>query len=291
MGLMFLISCADGKKNKDATGVFEATEVIVSAESAGKLIRLEVHEGQQLKKDEILGLVDTVQLSLQKMQLRASQLSLLASKPDVPSQVGAIEKEIEKLEFEKQRTQKLLEGDVATQKQLDDIQSQLDVLRARLKAQKKSLGSSVDALDAQHDAMEVQMDQLNDQIARCQIKSPIEGSVLVKYTEQGEFVNLGKPLFKVADMEQMTLRAFVTAEQLKELQINQKVIVLAEFGAEENREYEGEITWISDKSEFTPKTIQTQDERANLVYAIKVSVKNDGYLKIGMYGGLKWTAQ
>lgn len=288
---MFLISCADGKKNKDATGVFEATEVIVSAESAGKLIRLEVHEGQQLKKDEILGLVDTVQLSLQKMQLRASQLSLLASKPDVPSQVGAIEKEIEKLEFEKQRTQKLLEGDVATQKQLDDIQSQLDVLRARLKAQKKSLGSSVDALDAQHDAMEVQMDQLNDQIARCQIKSPIEGSVLVKYTEQGEFVNLGKPLFKVADMEQMTLRAFVTAEQLKELQINQKVIVLAEFGAEENREYEGEITWISDKSEFTPKTIQTQDERANLVYAIKVSVKNDGYLKIGMYGGLKWTAQ
>lgn len=289
--LVLLISCTDSQNGKDATGVFEATEVIVSAESAGKLMRLEIHEGQELKKDEILGLIDTVQLSLQKMQLRATQLSLRASKPDVPSQTGAIEKEIEKLEFEKQRTQKLLEGDVATQKQLDDIQSQLDVLRARLKAQKKSLGSSVAAIDAQYDAMEVQMDQLNDQIARCQIKSPIDGSILVKYTEQGEFVNLGKPLFKVANMEEMVLRAFVTAEQLKELQINQKVTVLAEFGAEEIREYEGVITWISDKSEFTPKTIQTQDERANLVYAIKVSVKNDGVLKIGMYGGLKWTAR
>jgi HlyD family secretion protein len=289
--LMLIMSCTDSQSGKDATGVFEATEVIVSAESAGKLMRLTVHEGQQLKKDEILGLIDTIQLSLQKMQLRANQLSLRASKPDVPSQVGAIEKEIEKLEFEKQRTQKLLEGDVATQKQLDDIQSQLDVLRARLKAQKKSLGSSVAAIDAQYEAMEVQMDQLNDQIARCQIKSPIDGSLLVKYAEQGEFVNLGKPLFKVANMEEMVLRAFVTVEQLKALQINQKVTVLAEFGAEETKEYEGEITWISDQSEFTPKTIQTQDERANLVYAIKVSLKNDGVLKIGMYGGLKWTAQ
>jgi len=289
--LMLIMSCTDSQSGKDATGVFEATEVIVSAESAGKLMRLTVHEGQQLKKDEILGLIDTIQLSLQKMQLRANQLSLRAGKPDVPSQVGAIEKEIEKLEFEKQRTQKLLEGDVATQKQLDDIQSQLDVLRARLKAQKKSLGSSVAAIDAQYEAMEVQMDQLNDQIARCQIKSPIDGSLLVKYAEQGEFVNLGKPLFKVANMEEMVLRAFVTVEQLKALQINQKVTVLAEFGAEETKEYEGEITWISDQSEFTPKTIQTQDERANLVYAIKVSLKNDGVLKIGMYGGLKWTAQ
>jgi len=289
--LMLLISCTGSEKDKDATGVFEATEVIVSAESAGKLIRLDLHEGQELKKEDILGLIDTVQLSLQKMQLRATQLSLLAGKPDVPSQVGAIEKEIEKLEFEKQRTQKLLVGDVATQKQLDDIQSQLDVLRARLNAQKKSLGSSVAAIDAQYDALGIQMDQLNDQIARCQIKSPIDGSILVKYTEQGEFVNLGKPLFKVANMEDMVLRAYVTAEQLKELQINQKVTVLAEFGAEEIREYKGEITWISDKSEFTPKTIQTQDERANLVYAIKVSLKNDGVLKIGMYGGLKWTAR
>lgn len=289
--LLQFMACSDKDSLKDATGVFEATEIIVSAEANGKLLRFDAQEGKQLKKDEILGQIDTVQLSLQKMQLRAQQLSIEAGKPDVPSQVNATEREIEKLEFEKVRTQKLVEGDVATQKQLDDIDSQLLVLQARLRAQKKSLGSSIQAIDAQNNAIDVQIDQLNDQISRCQVKSPIDGSVLVKYTEQGEFVNLGKPLFKVADMENMVLRAYVTAQQLKDLRINQKVKVLAEFGADETKEYEGEITWISDKSEFTPKTIQTQDERANLVYAVKVSVKNNGFLKIGMYGGLKWTVE
>jgi len=289
--LLQFIACSDKDSLKDATGVFEATEIIVAAEANGKLLRFDAQEGKQLKKDEILGQIDTVQLSLQKMQFRANQLSIEAGKPDVPSQVNATEREIEKLEFEKKRTQKLVEGDVATQKQLDDIESQLLVLQARLRAQKKSMGSSIQAIDAQKNAIDVQVDQLNDQISRCQIKSPIDGSILVKYTEQGEFVNLGKPLFKVANMENMVLRAYVTADQLKDIQINQKVKVLAEFGADETKEYEGEITWISDKSEFTPKTIQTQDERANLVYAIKVSVKNNGYLKIGMYGGIKWTAE
>jgi HlyD family secretion protein len=289
--LLQFMACSDKDSLKDATGVFEATEIIVSAEANGKLLLFDAQEGKQLKKDEILGQIDTVQLSLQKVQLRAQQLSIEAGKPDVPLQVNATEREIEKLEFEKKRTKKLVEGDVATQKQLDDIESQILVLRARLRAQKKSLGSSIQAIDAQNNAIDVQVDQLNDQISRCQIKSPIDGSILVKYTEQGEFVNLGKPLFKVANMENMVLRAYVTAQQLKDLRINQKVKVLAEFGADETKEYEGEITWISDKSEFTPKTIQTQDERANLVYAIKVSVKNNGYLKIGMYGGLKWTVE
>lgn len=284
-------ACSDKTSQKDATGVFEATEVIVSSEANGKLLLFDAQEGQQLKKDEVLGLVDTIQLSLKKMQLRANQLAIMASKPDLPSQLSAIEKEIEKLEFEKKRTQKLVEGDVATQKQLDDIESKLQVLRAQLRAQKKSLGSSVEAIDAQYNAIEVQLDQLNDQISRCEIKSPIDGSILVKYTEQGEFVNLGKPLFKVANLETMVLRAYVTAQQLKDLSINQEVKVLAEFGADETKEYQGMISWISDKSEFTPKTIQTQDERANLVYAVKVTVKNDGYLKIGMYGGLKWTVE
>ena len=289
--LLLGVSCADKGSQKDATGVFEATEVIVSAEANGKLLRFEAQEGQQLKKNAILGQIDTIQLALKKMQLRANQLAVLAGKPDLPSQVSAIEKEIDKLEFEKRRTQKLIEGDVATQKQLDDIESKLLVLRAQLKAQKKSLGSSIDAIDAQYNAMEVQIDQLNDQISRCQIKSPIDGSILVKFTEEGEFVNVGKPLFKVANMETMVLRAYVTAQQLKDLQVNQEVKVLAEFGADETKDYSGLITWISDKSEFTPKTIQTQDERANLVYAVKVTVKNNGYLKIGMYGGLKWTVE
>jgi len=289
--LLLLSSCNDEDNGKDATGVFEATEVIVSAEATGKLLEFEAYEGMQLKKNLVLGQIDTIQLSLKKMQLFANQLALEASKPDVASQIGATEREIEKLEFEKKRTQRLLEGDVATQKQLDDIIAQIDVLNARLRAQKKSLNSSSEAIDAQYNAVDVQLEQLTDQIARCKIQSPIDGTVLVKYSEAGEFVNLGKPLFKVANMNKMIIKAYVTAAQLKDLQLGQKLKVLAEFGIDESKVYEGEITWISDKSEFTPKTIQTQDERANLVYAVKVRVENDGLLKIGMYGGLKWTAE
>ena len=289
--LLLLLSCKDGGNGKDATGVFEATEIIVSAEATGKLLEFEVYEGQQLKKGFVLGQIDTVQLALKKMQFQANQLALEANKPDVASQISATEREIEKLEFEKKRTQKLLEGDVATQKQLDDLIAQIDVLKARLKAQKKSLNSSADAIDAQYNAIDVQIEQLDDQITRCKIQSPIDGTALVKYTEAGEFVNIGKPIFKVANLQEMIIKAYVTAEQLKDLKIGQSITVLAEFGTDQTKTYEGLITWISDKSEFTPKTIQTQDERANLVYAVKVSVENDGYLKIGMYGGLKWTGE
>ncbi len=288
---ILLVSCDDGDNLKDATGVFEATEIIVSAEATGKLLEFEAYEGMQLHKNIVLGQIDTIQLSLKKMQLLANQLALEAGKPDVPSQVSATKREIEKLEFEKKRTQKLLEGDVATQKQLDDIEAQIDILNARLNAQRKSLNSNSEAIDAQYNAVDVQIEQLQDQISRCKIQSPINGTVLVKYSEAGEFVNIGKPLFKVANMKQMIIKAYVTAAQLSDLQLGQKLNVIAEFGVDQSKEYEGAITWISDKSEFTPKTIQTQDERANLVYAVKVSVENDGFLKIGMYGGLKWTIE
>lgn len=288
---MVLVSCDKNDHSKDATGVFESTEVIVSAEATGRLLEFSANEGMQIDKEVVIGQIDTVQLSLKKMQLLANQLALKASKPDVSAQISATEREIEKLEFERERTVRLLEGDVATQKQLDDIDAQIDVLKARLRAQKNSLNSSSDAIDAQYDAIEVQIDQLSDQISRCQLRSPIDGTILVKYVEAGEFVNMGKPLFKVANMKQMIIKAYVTAGQLKDLQVGQKLSVLAEFGVEESKAYDGEITWISDKSEFTPKTIQTQDERANLVYAVKVSVENDGLLKIGMYGGLKWSVE
>ena len=286
-----LIACNNGASEKDATGVFEATEVIVSAETTGRLLEFEAYEGLEVNSARVLGQIDTVQLSLKKMQLLANQLALQASKPDVSAQIGATEREIEKLEFERKRTQRLLEGDVATQKQLDDIEAQIDVLKARLRAQKKSLNSSTEAIDAQYDAVDVQIDQLSDQIDRCKIRSPIEGTILVKYAEAGEFVNMGKPLFKVANMKQMVLKAYVTAAQLKDIQLGQHLSVLAELGTDQTKSYDGEVSWISNKSEFTPKTIQTQDERANLVYAIKVRVANDGLLKIGMYGGLKWTKE
>ena len=285
---LILTSCGQNTEIKKASGVFEATEVLVSAEAAGKLLHFQATEGQKLDKEKVLGQIDTVQLSLKKMQIIASQLSIEASKPDEASQIRATEREIEKLEFEKERTIKLVEGDVATQKQLDDILSQLDILRARLRAQKKNLSSSIAALDAQKNAMEVQIEQLNDQISKCQIRSPIEGILLVKFAEEGEFVNMGRPLFKVANLEKMILRAYVTADQLKEIQIGQEVEVMAELGKEEIKSYPGKVSWISSKSEFTPKTIQTQDERANLVYAIKIAVENEGILKIGMYGGVNW---
>lgn len=291
LSCFLFFSCNNEDNSSQATGVFEAVEVIVSAEATGKLLNFEVQEGQELEKVTVVGQIDTVQLYLKKMQLKANQLSILASKPDVPSQINATEREIEKLEFEKKRTEKLLEGDVATQKQLDDIQAQLDVLNARLRAQKKSLGSSVSAIDAQYNALDVQIDQMDDQISRCQIHSPIDGTVLVKYTEPGEFVNTGKPLFKVANMSQMVLRAYVTAEQLKYIKLDQNVKVFSEFGASETKQYDGVVNWISDKSEFTPKTIQTQDERANLVYAVKIGVKNDDFLKIGMYAVFNWETE
>jgi len=285
--LVALFSCSSEKNGTDATGVFEATEIIVSAESSGKLLSFTIQEGDELKKDQTLGQIDSTQLYLNKLQVEANQMALLSSRPDVQSQLGAIKREIEKAEFEKKRIQKLLEGDVATQKQLDDINAQLEVLRANLKAKKTSLNISTQAIDAQSKAMGAQIDLINDQLERSKILSPINGTVLVKYAEHGELAAMGKPLFKVADLNRMILRAYVTADQLPRIQTGQAVKVLAEFGKEENREYDGKITWISSKSEFTPKTIQTQDERANLVYAVKISVPNDGYLKIGMYGGIK----
>lgn len=285
--LIALYSCSSDENKTDATGVFEATEIIVSAESSGRLLSLVIQEGDEIKQGQALGQIDSTQLYLNKLQVEANQLALLSSRPDVQSQLDAIEKEIDKAEFEKKRIERLLEGDVATQKQLDDINAKLDVLKANLKAKKTALNISTQAIDAQAEAMEAQINLIDDQLERSTVTSPIDGTILVKYTEEGELTGMGKPLFKIADLKQMILRAYITADQLPKLQTGQSVKVLAEFGKEENREYDGKITWISSKSEFTPKTIQTQDERANLVYAVKIAVPNDGLLKIGMYGGIK----
>jgi HlyD family secretion protein len=284
--LMALYSCSSSDSGTDATGVFEATEIIVSAESSGKLLSFTVQEGDQMAKGQVLGQIDSTQLYLNKLQVHANQLALQSSRPDVQSQLDAIDREIEKAEFEKKRIERLLEGDAATQKQLDDINAQLEVLRANRTAKETALNINTEAIDAQVQAMEAQIDLINDQLERSTITSPIEGTVLVKYAEEGELTGTGKPLFKIANLSQMILRAYVTADQLPKLQIGQSVDVLAEFGETNIKEYTGKITWISSKSEFTPKTIQTQDERANLVYAVKVAVPNDGLLKIGMYGGI-----
>lgn len=281
-----LYSCSSDVNETDASGVFEATEIIVSAESSGKLLSFTIQEGDDIKKGQSLGQIDSTQLYLNKLQVEANQLALLSNRPDIQSQLYAIETEIDKAEFERKRIKKLLAGDVATQKQLDDVNAQIKVLRANYNAKKTALNISTEAINAQSEAMEAQIDLINDQLERATITSPINGTVLVKYAEQGELTGIGKPLFQVADLERMILRAYVTGNQLPMLKIGQKIKVLAEIGKDGNHEYEGEITWISSKSEFTPKTIQTQDERANLVYAVKIAVPNDGNLKIGMYAGI-----
>lgn len=280
-------SCGSDHSGIDASGVFEATEIIVSSEATGKLLSFTISEGDPLNSGQIAGQIDSSQLHLNKLQVIANQKALLSNRPDMKSQLNAIQEEIDKAEFEKKRIEKLLKGDVATQKQLDDINAQLAILKANYDAKKRSLAIATTSIDAQSSALDVQIDLINDQINRSSIQSPIEGNVLVKYAEEGEFTSMGKPLFKIADLDKMILVAYVTSDQLAKINLGQSVKVLAEYGEEGNKEYTGEVIWISGKSEFTPKTIQTQDERANLVYAVKISVENDGFLKIGMYGGIK----
>ncbi len=288
---ILFVGCDKDDADTDATGVFEATEVIVSAEANGKILSFDVNEGDQVVKNQVVGQIDSTQLHFTRLQLKSSMVAVASGKPDMQAQIEATEREIEKQERERERIQRLLEGDVATQKQLDDIESLILVLKARLRSQKSSLTNTVNSVDAQGKTLEVQIAQLDDQIERCKIKAPIDGTILVKYAEPGEVTVIGKALFKVADMENMILKAYVTSAQLAQLKLGQPVEVKAEFGESELRSYKGKLTWISGKSEFTPKTIQTQDERANLVYAVKIAVPNDGYLKIGMYGGFKVTPE
>jgi HlyD family secretion protein len=277
-------SCSSDNDRSEATGVFETTEIIVSAESSGKILRLSIYEGDEVGKDQVLGQIDTTQLYLNKLQVEANKLALLSGRPDIQSQLDVIQTEIATAEHEKKRIENLLAGDVATQKQLDDINAKIKVLYDNLKAKKTALEISTKAIDAQSAALDAQINMINDQLKRSTITSPIYGTVLVKYAEEGELTAMGKPLFQVANLERMILRAYVTGDQLPQLQTGSAIKVVAEVGEKGNREYEGEVTWISGKSEFTPKTIQTQDERANLVYAVKIAVPNDGFLKIGMYG-------
>ena len=281
-----MAACGSGMPDYDATGTFETTEVLVSSEVAGKLLYLDVEEGTVLKAGQQVGVVDTVQLYLRKKQLEASAKSVEGQRPDVLKQVAALKEEIATAEREKRRVENLLKAGAANQKQLDDARTHLEVLQKQLVAQGSTLLNSRESLTWQSSSVGVQVAQVEDQLMKCHITSPIAGTVLAKYVEAGELATMGKPLFKVADMEQMYIRAYITSEQLSQVKLGQQVTVYSDYGNDARKEYPGIVTWISDRSEFTPKTILTKDERANLVYAVKVAVKNDGYLKIGMYGGV-----
>ncbi|HET9572005.1 MAG TPA: HlyD family efflux transporter periplasmic adaptor subunit [Bacteroidales bacterium] len=286
--LLLFSACRSKNSETDASGTFEATEIIVSAQVTGLINAFQVEEGQDLKAGANMGFIDTIQLDLRKKQLQASIQAAQTRKPDVNLQLAALEQQIATARSESRRVENLVKANAANQKQLDDLNAQIEVLTKQLRATRSTLESSTSGINKESTSLMMQVDQINDQIRRSYISSPIDGTILVKYAETGELAVQGKPLFKVADVTQMILRVYVTPDQLAKLKIGQKVNVNAELGSVDNKAYQGTVTWISSKSEFTPKTIQTRDERANLVYAVKVAVPNDGNLKIGMYGGIRF---
>ena len=330
IGILMVASCGKDKQDYDATGTFEATEITVSAESAGQLKSFNISEGQVLNNGVTVGQIDARQLTLKRNQLAtnneqlaathgqlaANKRQLAANKQatssrqlDLKKQVAAIRQQIVNQKRERQRFTELLKDGAVARKQVDDIDYQLQVLKKQLAATEEQIASQNAALADQNKGITAQMEgidaqqavvnaqqagvrsqqaQIDDQIAHTFIKSPITGTVLEKYAEAGEFVALGKPLFKVANMKRMFIRAYITSAQLKNIRLGQKVKVMADYGKEQKKAYNGVITWISSRSEFTPKTIVTDDERADLVYAIKIQFPNDGYVKIGMYGEVKF---
>ena len=287
-GLAVLASCGSNEKAYDATGTFEATEVTVAAEQSGALMKFDVNEGDEIALDKEVGLVDTTQIWLKIQQAGATKEVYQSQKPDMEKQIAATRQQLTKAKQDQQRYPELVADGAAPSKMLDDATNQVQVLQKQLDALISSLSTNTNALNKQMAATDVQVDQLQDQLRKCHIAAPIKGTVLEKYVEKGEFVATGKPLFKMADTEQMFIRAYVTSAQLQNIKVGQKAKVFADYGDGEKKEYEGTVSWISSRSEFTPKTILTDDERADLVYALKVAFKNDGYVKIGMYGEVKF---
>lgn len=277
-------ACNNGENQYDATGNFEADEIIVSSEASGKILKLTLEEGQTIKKGTVIGFVDTLQLYLKKKQLLSSIKAVLAKQPDASSQLATIQEQMVTAKKEKERFEKLLKDDAATQKQVDDLNAQLTLLQKQYNALQSSLSTTTQSLRSETVPLTIQVEQIEDQLKKSVITNPIDGTVLVKYAEQNEVTAPGKALYKIADLSSIILRAYISGNQLSQIKLNQKVNVLVDDLDEAAKTYEGEITWIADKAEFTPKTIQTKEERANLVYAVKIMVKNDGYLKIGMYG-------
>ncbi len=292
MGLVLaalcLASCGDKEKEYDATGTFEATEVTVAAEQNGKLLLLDVNEGDRIGEGRQVALIDTVQLYLKARQIGAAKLVYASQRPDMEKQVAATREQLAKAREEYDRFAALVKDGAANCKSLDDARSQVQVLQRQLEAQQSSLHTSTSSLNAQMGTADIEKLQVSDQLRKCHVLAPISGTVLEKYMERGEFASVGKPIFKMADTDHMFLRAYITSAQLKNVKIGQQAKVFADYGNGQKKEYRGTVTWISSKSEFTPKTILTDDERADLVYAVKIAVKNDGYVKIGMYGEAKF---
>ena len=285
---VMLAACNDKRNSFDASGSFEAKETIISSEATGTIKQFNIEEGQTLQAGQAIGYIDSTQLYLKKKQLMAQVGAMLIKKPNISAQLAALHSQLATAQKEKVRITNLVNGSAAPQKQLDDINAQIDVIEKQIKAQKSSLDISTEGISKEPVSVSTSIEQLNDQLAKCKIINPENGTVLTKYTEVNEMTAAGKPLYKIADLSNIILRAYITSNQLAQVKLNQKVKVLTDDGKGGYKETEGTITWINDKAEFTPKTIQTKNERANMVYAIKVKVNNNGVYKIGMYGEIKF---
>lgn len=286
-GAPLLAASCGGDGDFDATGTFEATEIVVSAEAAGRILRFDAEEGDVLRAGRQVGAIDTVQLYLQKLQLERQRASVRSGRPDIGKQAASLREQIAKQQTERRRVENLLKDGAATTKQLDDIDAQLKVLGGQLDALLSTLENNAVSIDENSSAIELQIAQVEDRLAKCRIASPVTGTVLAKYAEAGELASVGRPLMKVADLDRIYLRAYFTSDQLADLRLGQEVTVTADFGGERQLDYPGRIVWIASESEFTPKTVQTRNSRAGLVYAAKIAVENDGRLKIGLYGEVK----
>ena len=283
-----MTSCGKNDDSYDASGTFEAVETIVPAEANGLIMAFDLSEGQTLKAGQTVGYIDTVQLSLQKQQLEAQAHATESRKPDIAAELAALEEDLKQAIREQERTARLVAADAATRKQLDDAQSHVAVLKKKIAAQRTSLTHAMTSLDAEAKSVQAKIAQVDDQLRRSGIVNRAAGTVITKYAEVNEMASAGKPLYKIADLDHIILRAYITGDQIGQVKIGQPVGVFVDRDADGYKRYPGTVEWISDKAEFTPKTIQTKDERANLVYAVKVRVRNDGMLKIGMYGEIKF---
>lgn len=302
---LFLTSCNRNGNKFDASGTFESDEVIVSAQATGQILFFSIEEGQTIPKGSTIGEIDPTDLTLQKEQTQASIQALHEKTSDVTPQIKLLQDQLkvqqtqlDNLLHEQTRTENLLEEDAATKKQLDDINYQVEALKKQMNVteqqinvQKTNVATQNRSILSEGKPMEKKVDQINEQLQKTKIINPVQGTVLTKYAEAGEVTAAGKALYKIADLSTLNLRAYITGDQVPGIKLGQQVTILIDSGANNYRKLPGTITWISGKSEFTPKTIQTKDERANLVYAIKIKVKNDGYLKIGMYGEVKFNKE
>ena len=280
------VSCSN-EADYDAQGTFEATEVVISAEGTGRILNFDIVEGEAIESNSTVGAIDSLQLHLQREQLKAQQVALLSSRPDKEKQVASLRSQIAKQRAELQRVENMLRDGAATTKQRDDIEAQIDILEGQLSATLSTIDNNTSTINENAAALEAQIAALDDRIAKCRISSAVGGTVLVKYAEEGEFTTVGKPLMKVANLEDIYLRAYFTSDQLSKVNLGDEVTVTANFGGDERYDYKGRVAWISAESEFTPKSIQTKDSRANLVYAVKIAVENDGRLKIGLAGEVR----